>query len=44
MATMLSSAIKNHGCRSNGSSRASAVFAGREVVRSGVSCEVMYQA
>ena len=44
MATMLNIAIKNHGCRSKGRSRASSVFAGRGVVRSGVSCEVMYQA
>jgi hypothetical protein len=44
MATMLSIAIKNHGCKNTGSSRASSVFAGRDVVRSGVSCEVIYQA
>jgi hypothetical protein len=43
MATMLSIAIKNHGCRSKMRSRASSVAAW-EVVRSGVSCEVMYQA
>ena len=42
MAIMLSIAIKNHGCRED----AFAGFIGRrwEVVRSGVSCEVMYQA
>jgi hypothetical protein len=44
MATMLSIAIKNHGCRSSGRSRVSSVFEASEVERSGVSCEVIYQA
>lgn len=40
MAITHSTAVQNHGC-SKMRSRVSSVFGGREVVRSGVNCEVI---
>ncbi len=41
MAAMLNIAIKNHGCSRRGRSLVSSILGAREVVRSGVSCEVI---